>query len=170
MADIVCETQTFFRKNEMGRFVSRLQEKGENMLDDMVEDGQDEARRLAPRGSHSYRSGHTHFKDSVREVNYSGGQERGWATTAKHFWWYVRGTKPHLIKGKLSFNWANTGDWFHWENYRYGPYGSGKRYENWDSGAGATVKHPGNGPHDNWMLASYRAIAARAPSYMRRAF
>ena len=162
MAEITARTETFFRKNEMGRFVSQLQQKGEWLLGDLVDYGKDEARYLAPVGDRSRpsRPGHTPFKESIVEVDFSGGQERGWGTTSKHFWWYVRGTSPHKIIGKMVFFWSNAGTWYVWNK-------PGFRF---DPRRGSTINHPGTKPHDNWLLASFRATAEIAPSYMKRRF
>jgi hypothetical protein len=166
MATIHAEVETFMAKNSMGHWASGKAGEAKLALDDLVDAGKDAAVRLAPRGPAHNRAGHVHFKDSIVDAGYSSGQERGWGTIAKHFWWYVRGTGAHPITGKMRFDWD--GGNFHWRDYRFGPYGSGKAYENWDESSGATVRHPGTGPHPNWLKASFDAVAPLAPSFLKR--
>lgn len=145
MATITVRSNFVVARDNTGRFLAGVDRRARKTVERGVERGARYSRQLAPRGKnrHRYdsRPGYVPLKNSIRTRVSISGTQGYWYSIAPHAKYVEFGTDPHLIEGKLVFWWR--GGLFWWDNYRYGPVGSGKPYENWVEGQGAWVYHPG---------------------------
>jgi hypothetical protein len=147
MATIHARTETIFARDTLGQFLKGVEARQHRVIEKGVERGARYSRQLAPRGkpssrkTYANRPGYVPLKNSIRTRISINGNQGYWYSIAPHAGYVEEGTAPHIIQGQLVFWWR--GGFFYWDNYRYGPVGSGKQYENWTEEGGAWVRHPG---------------------------
>lgn len=161
MATITASTKAVYYRGNMGRFATTLDKAASDTVRDLIELGARTSRGMAPAGKnrHQYaaRPGYVPLKRSIRTSSVGTGKRGWWYSIAPHAQYVEEGTSAHVIKGKLRFTWK--GGKFFWNNPKFGPVGSGKPYENWDS-SGAWVYHPGTGAQP-FLEPAYKKVVRR---------
>ena len=161
--DVVLQSKAVMERDEMGRFVARIREGRERLMNELADDLETRARRYAP-----VRTGR--LRRSITSLILNGYREVRVVSDVPYAGYMEEGTAPHLISGvRKNFRFDNKSRRFRWNNYKYGPYGSGKEYENWSYATGATVRHPGTKGHFFFKRA-YRETMAEARIKMRQAY
>lgn len=161
----IARSRTVVARDEFGRFAAECNAATRDGIEDIVKDGAAASRRYAPVGTKvDTRPGHIPLKRSIR---YEARGLRGeWYSVSKHALPQELGAAPHLIVGKVRFFWTKANEWFVWNHPRFGPVGSGKRYENWTPGGGVTINHPGN-PAQPFLEPAYEEVALHGGSIRR---
>lgn len=163
VGEVTLTSQAIMERDEFGRFVARIRSGGEALMEQLATDLEGRARRYAPiRSGRLRRSIHALVMNGYREVRV--------VSDVPYAKYMEEGTGPHLIRGvRANFRFDNNSRYFTWYNYRFGPYGSGKEYENWSPATGATVRHPGTRAHFFFKRA-YRETMAEVPARMKAAY
>lgn len=144
---ITATSRFVFERNSLGRFAAECNRAAERTVQRTIELGARTSRAMAPAGKnrelYSKRPGYIPLKRSIKTTR--SGTRGYWFSIAPHAMFVEKGTAPHVIHGRLYFPWR--GGTFVWNDFHFGPVGSGKLYENWDasrgSRGGAWVFHPG---------------------------
>jgi HK97 gp10 family phage protein len=151
------------RRDDLGRFISQIERGGERLMSDLANDFEDRARRYAP-----MRTGR--LRRSIKALIMNGYREVRVVSDVPYAEYMESGTRPHRISGvRANFRFKNGTQFFRWVNYKYGPYGTNKFYENWSFPTGATVRHPGTKAH-YFFRRAYRETMADARVTMRKAY
>lgn len=147
--------------DEFNRFIALAERGGTRLMEDLADKMESRAKRYAP-----YRSGR--LRRGIRAILLNNNRELRVVTDVPYGWVMEEGSRPHFIHGvRANFEWK--GGRFVWNNPRFGPVGSGKRYENWSPGYGATVRHPGTKAH-YFFRRSFQETFAEARIVMARAY
>lgn len=161
--EITFTSQAVMERDEFGRFIAKVRSGGADLMEAVATDFEGRARRYAP-----IRSGR--LRRSIQALVLNGYREVRVVSDVPYAKYMEEGTRPHLIRGvRANFRYDNNSRYFKWNNYRFGPYGSGKEYENWSYAAGATVRHPGTRGHFFFKRA-YRETMAEVPARMKAAY
>lgn len=161
--EITLTSSAVMERDEFGRFIAKVRSGGEELMESLATDFEGRARRYAP-----IRSGR--LRRSIQAIVTNGYREVRVVSDVPYARYMEEGTRPHLIRGvRANFRFDNNSRFFRWNNFRYGPYGSGKLYENWSFAQGATVRHPGTKGYFFFRRA-YRETMAEARTRMRQAY
>lgn len=154
-------TNAVMESDEFNRFIALAERSGDRLMEDLANKFEDRAQRYAP-----MRTGR--LKRSIKAVLLNNNRELRIVTDVPYARVMEEGSRPHPIHGvRATFTWK--GGTFVWNDPRYGPVGSGKRYENWTPGYGATVRHPGTKGHF-FFRRSFMETFAEARTVMARAY
>lgn len=144
MAGIAVSSHVIAR-NEMGRFIEDCKLAARQTVEDLVNEGADLSRALAPSG-HKVDPRTTKLKASISSTMVS--RTHGyWYAEARHAMAQEFGAGPHPIPGNVSFLWEREGRW-------------------WIPGTN-TINHPGN-PAQPYLRPAYQAVAPRAIAVANR--
>jgi hypothetical protein len=158
VGEVQFRSEGYIERDEWGRFIKKIERGGEEFLDAVADDFETRARRYAP-----VRTGR--LRASIRAV--VSGQTVFVISNAPYARHMEYGTKAHLIPGvKANFQWK--GGYFIWNDPKYGPIGTGKEYENWNS-SGAIVRHPGTRGYFFFHRA-YREVMSESAATLRKAY
>lgn len=170
-AAVTVKSRVVFERNNFGQFAAACEKAAEETVRKTIERGARTSRNLAPAGSerwrYSDRPGYVPLKRSIR-TRMVGKTKGYWYSIAPHAMYVEEGTNAHIIRGKLKFAW--NGDVFYWNNYAFGPVGSGKKYENWTKTGGAWVRHPGTSAQPFMRPAYERVVRGQMMEIAKREF
>lgn len=154
MAGVAVSNQVHVR-NQFGRFMEACSLAAKETVEQIIEEGADMSRLLAPRG-HKPDPRTIPIADSIESEMLSRTSGR-WVARARHSMAQETGAVPHVIAGRpdLSFFWDEQGRWFVPAADFYG-----------QPGLVTTVNHPGNPPHP-YLRPAYEAVRGRAVAIMR---
>lgn len=133
-------TRGLMAQDRFGRFIDDIRMSGDKILRDAAKNMESTAKRLAPSATGELRRGIHAVEVSPREWRV--------VSTADHTLPIETGYRAHRITGKFrpfASAKAVNGKWV-WNHPFFGPYGSGKQYENWGPGVGSSVTSPARGP------------------------
>ena len=157
------ESHAVMEQNSMGRFIKEAERSGDMLMERLADSMEGKAKRFAP-----VRTGK--LRDSIVGRVLNNGREASLWTDVPYAGVMEEGSKPHRIHGvRATFMYKKGTREFVPANFRYGPVGSGKRYENWTVRHGATVKHPGTKPYKFFQRA-YEATWIEARMTMREVY
>jgi hypothetical protein len=126
-------------RNNLGRFIRECEQAAEATVRELVEDGAEMSRDLAPTG-HKVDLRTIPLKQSItsKMVSRTSGY---WQASARHALPIEFGAGPHEITGQVHFYWEYAGRW-------------------WKPGDNM-IQHPGNAAQP-YLRPAYEAMAARA--------
>lgn len=140
-------------RDRRGRFVAAVDRRAAAMVRNMVEDGADLSRDMAPVGA-KFDKRTPHLKDSI-ETRMTSGTAGEWYSTARHALPIEHGGKPHIMRGNPVFR-------FWWERMNR-PWIPGLY------GEPDIIHHPGNAAQP-FLRPAYEVIKRRWGQYARRHF
>jgi hypothetical protein len=156
-------TRSLLLQDRFGRFISEIEQAGDKLLEDTVKDMAETAKKMAPSRSGELRRGIHPVQITPREWKV--------VSTADHTLPIEFGYRAHRITGKFpgfESNKAAFGRWI-WNHRWFGPYGSGKPYENWGPGVGSSVTSPARGPRP-FLRPAFELHFGAARAEMRRRY
>lgn len=132
-------------QNRFGRFIRAIEDGATDTVRDLIEEGANISRALAPVGSKVDRRT-IPLAQSIETEMLSSTQGR-WKATARHALAQEHGGRPHDIPGDVYFFWEREHRW-------------------WEPGDNV-IQHPGNAPQP-YLQPAFDQIRTRALEIMRR--
>lgn len=155
------ESKAVLEQDRWGHFISKAERSGDDLMEELQRKMEYKAKQYAP-----VRTGRLRRSIKARLFNHK--RELRLGSDVPYTGVMEEGSRPHLIHGvRAKFDWR--GGEFDWRDFRYGPVGSGRPYENWTRAYGATVRHPGTKPH-RFFAQAFTETWQEARFIMRRVY